>query len=314
MKKINSILLYTFSAAISLFLWACSDIISEDLDKDAVFVEAPGNGIVSSEYTQTFIWREVEGADEYQLRIVKPNFTQIQQIVLDTNITGLSFTYNLYPGEFEWGIRAKNNTSETDWFIRKLTIDSSANLTGSTVILTAPAEGVALNDSSITFSWQALQNADDYKFKLVEGADFESGVLVEERDLTGTSISVNVSKEGTYSWGVRGQNELTNSPFAVRTFSIDNSAPPRPSITSPTNGSIVFSPVAVAWAPQSTGAIDSVFISADSTFATYEEAQMSDSLKSTLSVTAGVKYIKVKRRDQAGNKSADSEVVQITVQ
>jgi len=154
MKKINSTLLFSFSAVTSLFLWACSDIVSEDLDDEAVFVEAPANGVTSSEYTQTFIWREVDGAERYQLRIVKPNFTQIQQIVVDTHVTGLTFVYNFTPGEFEWGIRAKNNTSETDWFIRKITIDSSANLTGSTIILSAPANDAALNDSVLTFTWQ----------------------------------------------------------------------------------------------------------------------------------------------------------------
>jgi len=159
-----------------------------------------------------------------------------------------------------------------------------------------------------------LSPGSDYNFRLVQGTDFENGTLVAENEITGTSLSVTVNTEGTYTWGVRGQNQLTNSPYTTRTFSIDNTAPPRPAISSPTAGSIVFSPVTVTWGPNSTGALDTILLSADSTFSTIERSIASDSLKAQVESTAGVRYLKVKRADLAGNQSADSEVIQITVQ
>src|SRR5688572_12340162 len=112
------------------FLSSCEDFFEPNLEKKDVVIIAPANGTVSSSFTQTFWWEELKGAEEYTLQIVKPTFSSVQQLILDTNVNGTKFYYTLQPGVYQWRLRAINNSSETDFVTYNLEIDSTLNLSG----------------------------------------------------------------------------------------------------------------------------------------------------------------------------------------
>lgn len=312
----NCIPVFIFSAVSSLlFLTGCEDIFDEELDDKIVSIVAPSDSAVSENYTQLFVWETVEGADEYQIRIVQPDFTYINEIIVDSTIATNQFSYNLYPGTFQWGVRAKNGSSESLWSVRTIVIDSSLDLSNSLVQLLTPISNYSTNDTgNITFSWNALENASNYRLKVVEGSSFEAGTLIHEGAISSTSVSYGIGSEGTYYWGVRAENELYNSEYSSRKLIIDLTSPQVPEISSPINGSILYNPVDVLWQSGESTDTDTLFIASDSLFSSVLQTIASDSLSYTGNLPSGYVYLKVKRTDLSGNQTESSGQVKVYVQ
>ncbi|WP_442267060.1 hypothetical protein ACSIGC_05005 [Tenacibaculum sp. ZS6-P6] len=116
MKKILVIII------ISAILFSCEAIFVENISNKTVEVLAPKTGVTIDTGSITFSWNELEGADEYHLKIAKPNFLNANQIVLDTIITQRSFAENLIQGSYEWSVIGRNSEYESLEKINFLTI------------------------------------------------------------------------------------------------------------------------------------------------------------------------------------------------
>src|SRR6185369_6148207 len=101
----NIISLSTSLLLISFFL-SCDDFIEKDISKKNVMILSPPDGYVTNSLTQTFWWQEIDGAEQYNLQVVRPNFSSVQQLVLDTTTSGNKFNYSFLPGIYQWRIRA----------------------------------------------------------------------------------------------------------------------------------------------------------------------------------------------------------------
>jgi hypothetical protein len=281
----------------ALALAGCRDLIETDLSKEHVFIVAPANNTTSSAYTQQFIWDEVEGADHYQLQLVKPDFSSIQQYVLDTNVRTTKFTYTLQPGTYQWRVRAVNGSSETDFTLSNLVIDSTLDLSGQLPVLISPADNYSSSVFSQSFSWQTMPNATNYIFQVLS-----SGSIIHTESTTGLSASYTFAVEGAYQWRVFAQNATSGSGYSSRSITIDNSSPSAPVLLTPTANDTISNPVSLTWNSDLSSVTDSIYIYADTNLTVLTIADISSTQSYTFSGTLGEDYFwRVRSKDAAGN-------------
>lgn len=282
-------------------LYSCQDFIEADLGKKAITVLAPANNTASSTASQTFWWEDLKGAEKYNLQIVKPNFSSIQQFVLDSTITKNQFSYSLLPGVYQWRVRALNNSSYTDYVIYNLTIDSSLNLSNQWVTLMSPADNYSSNNFTNAFTWLPLTNADSYLFQVLS-----SGSVIHTESFTTTTANYTFSAEGTYQWRVLAQNNTSaSSPTnSTRNIIIDNTAPPAPVLTFPAANDTASNPINLTWTSDISATMDSVFVFADTNLTILVTSLLTTNLNYIFNGTVGQDYFwRVRSRDAAGNWS-----------
>ncbi len=305
MKK-NKIALLFILAAICC---GCDEFLEKDLSGKSIQINAPINGVDISGTTVTFWWDKVDGAQEYQLQVVSPSFIQAQKLWADTIVADNKLMLSLVPGNFEWRIKATNGSSETDFVTSAFSIDNSQNLINSNIVLRSPKDGVATNSLQQTFQWDALHNATAYHFKIIDATDD----ILKEETLQNTEISYTFLTDGTYKWSVRGQNELSNTPYTLFTLQIDTKSPVAPTLTAPEDNatSMAADSVLFSWtraADTGSTLYDSLYVFAD--------AELTDKILSKKLeqpsygdlFEAGRYYWVVKTCDIAGNVSGRSSV------
>ncbi|MFL5763634.1 MAG: hypothetical protein ACJ77K_06800 [Bacteroidia bacterium] len=292
MKKI-----FICVVVVSTLFWGCRDLIEKNLSKEHVFIVAPANNTVSAFYSQQFIWEEVEGADHYQLQIVKPDFASIQQYVLDTSIVTTKFSYTLLPGTYQWRVKALNGSSETEFSMNNLVIDSALDLSGQPTVLISPADNYSSNSFTQSFSWQPMPNATNYLFQVLE-----SGTVIRTESTTAHSTTYTFSVEGNYQWRVFAQNATSGSACTLRTISIDNTAPGVPVLTAPLANDTASNPVALSWTSDVSSVADSVYIYADTNLTVLTIAELVTTQSYSFTGAVGADYFwRVRSKDAAGN-------------
>ena len=234
---------------------ACDDIIEEDLEGEPVLLLAPKTGLVTTKLNHQFIWEEVDGAIEYEFQLGTPSFSNLSELLVDSMLGSPKINLSLIPGNYEWRVRAVNGSSQTEYFTRSLEIDSSVILTNQEIVIVGPDVNVISNLSDQDFEWETLLNADQYLFEIREN-DFNTGPLYTSAIVTTeTSLTLTDLDEGVYQWGVRGENQLTLTPFTVHTLHIDTTAPAVPLLQTPADSaSVTDSTIVFSWAiPQDNG-------------------------------------------------------------
>ncbi|MBD1261977.1 hypothetical protein HZY62_15345 [Maribacter polysiphoniae] len=95
------------------------------------------------------------------------------------------------------------------------------------VVLLAPAEGVIVTDSLVSFNWNGIDEADAYLIQ-VATPSFENAsqilldsVMVIDSTFQGTRIS-KVLSNNDYQWRVQAYNSGYQTEFSTHTFSVSN--------------------------------------------------------------------------------------------
>lgn len=313
---------YIIIVLISLSFISCEKIVAEDITgKTPILILPAINDTIESNPVQ-FKWEPLEGASKYRLEVVKTSFSSIQEYVLDSIITGTTFSMNLDSSEYQVQLRALNGgyesiiaTPRTFW----VGVSSSGSSNTSTT-LSYPDDLAYLNTSPITFQWLQTSGATSYEFSLRMGSSFETGSILETQNGISTLQynNSNVLAEGHYFWGVKSYG-TTNPIFSVREFYIDITSPNDPILTMPLNnatasaGNIDFS-----WDNGVDGGtiqspITSTIEIADN--ASFSGAQITNVVGSSISVSliTGTYYWRVINTDGAGNTSAYSSTNMLTV-
>jgi hypothetical protein len=297
-----------FILAISLVLLealpSCSDFFETNLSKSSVTILAPANNYTASTYTQIFWWDVVKGAEKYNIQIVKPSFTNIQQLILDSSITKNQFSFTLQPGVYQWRVAALNNSSTTPYVVYTITIDSSLNLSGQTLLLTSPVDNYYSNIFIQNFSWGSMPSASNYIFQMCTSADVPIG---SPQSATTTTSSYTFTAAGTYKWRVFAQNSSSSSAYSERTITIDTTAPAIPVVTYlPLNDTTSSNPIPLAWNSVEATATYRILISTDSTFTTIvKDTTTANIVYNFHGSTTGIYYYwKVRAIDAATNISA----------
>ncbi len=303
------------------------DVFERDLSKETVNVIIPQANYQSTIQQVHFKWEAVEGASQYRIQLVSPDFNNIQAFILDSVVQGTEFFYNLEPGTYAWKMRAENNSSETPYITdRIIQIDSTNDVSGQTVDLILPLNASYTNQTYPGFSWLSLSSADGYDVVVKTGSDFLTGTTVESSSISGTSYTLaNALSEGDYIWGVRATNSSTSSStsYSTRTFRVDLTVPDPPTLITPDGD--IFSPnqsFTYTWTQQiENGAYpsplaDSVYIYTDPSLTTLYKRFTTSSSSSYLDSipTIGTYYWRAKTFDEAGNIGSFSSYNSFTIQ
>lgn len=302
-------------------IYTCKlDFVAIDLTDQLPVLLAPQNGYQTSTLTHTFWWEELEGASGYEIQIVSPSFSNIQALVLDSNTTDNVYTFTLSPGSYEWRLRAYNGNSTTAYVAWALTIDNSPDISTQVMVLNSPVNNLATNQLAMNFYWQTIPNADDYRFELYT-PDFNGTEVIPAEITINDSTSHLFTAEGDYAWRVRGQNDLSNTPYTTYTFEIDTAAPNIPDLSLPLANDTVpgSSSIDFSWdrgAVTGSSITDSLLIYSDTTFTNLIKgySTTNTSLNDSITAGAGDYFWGVRSFDAAGNKSDYSLFRKIIIQ
>lgn len=314
-------LILTSSITVILIIFtACNDIIETDISEETPVIILPQDGAIVPEFA-TFSWEKMEGAKQYRLQIRTPEFENPVSVTYDTTVTKTTLNLLLESGMYEYTLIALNNGFESlpagPFVITADTIQGGQ----SEINLTAPNSNDFYNDSfEGPFTWSAVPNAATYEFSLREGTNFGTGSIVHsENNITTTSLTIQgLSLEtGEYVWGVSAifPNGNTTAIF-TKTFKVDATPPPVPSLVSPNDQATVLAPITFTWSnPQDVGTVQSpvsslIEISSDPNFNTIleDETTTDESYETSSILQVGTYFWRVRAFDEAGNQGDYSVV------
>lgn len=312
MNKLNILVILGIFVIISE---SCEDVFVDDISNKEVVLLSPADSLVTTLTSHTFWWQKVAGATEYNLQIAKPDFYQSQKIILDTTVASDKFDYSLYPGTFQWRVKGINSVSETSYTTRTLTIDSTMDLSGEIVNLISPEANYATQDTTLSFSWQPIYNATEYRLKICIGT--WNGVVYNDTIIqSGASAEINLTEE-TFVWGVQARNDLpSQSNFNYQNLYVDTTAPGKPTLINPEDKEVIQSlTVNFSWNRNSGGGTsikDSLIVSKDSLFTNDQVVLEVYTSNSEYNWDAqdeenGTYYWHVASHDRAGNSSSFSD-------
>lgn len=321
MRTINK-LCFTFIILITIY--SCEDIIEEDITNDNVTALYPLNNAQIESNVVNFLWKELDGADDYRLQVYSEN----QNIMLDTLVSTTNFTYELNPGTYQWRIRGENFAYETPYsFPVSFTLIATEDLTNQQVVLLYPGLGAYTKLYSPTFSWNNVNNANHYGFQLIDMTN--GGALIHEvASISGTSYPLPtgvITQDGQYMWKVKAVNteNETETQYSTRNFYVDTTAPnitvntvPANNAELPVNTETEFSwTVSSDNGPVTSSISYSIQIAQDQNFSTIINTgtTLNSTYQFTFNVT-GNYYWRVKAIDQVGNESSYSPPYKITIE
>lgn len=185
-------------------------MLETNISKSTITILAPSDTATITSSNVSFWWNTVDGALKYNIQIVKPSFTSVQSLLIDSNITTNKFKYTLNPGAYQWRIRAINGSSNTAFFTRSFKVDSSLNLTTSAVQLSSPINGFTTSNFTVSLQWLALPAATTYNLEVQKiGAN-----IITKNGITAPIYSYGFPSYGSYQWRVSGENSNSNSQYS----------------------------------------------------------------------------------------------------
>jgi hypothetical protein len=310
----NKTLLCKFLLGI-LFLsfFSCEEILFEkNISKNEVLLVAPADKAQFFSTGVTFTWEPVEEATKYQLQIAKPNFDNPVQIVLDTIITSTSFTQQLPVADYEWRVRALNESYRTNYSSRLFTVVSNTDFQSNIVVLNAPASNLITKTALQSLTWQPIIGATGYQVQIYN----ESNAIIGDKTITASSLSYTFT-QGNFQWKVRATNGVQQTLYSARSILVDTTAPNTPALSSPANASTTTSKdISFQWnRTPILGSVekDSIYIYTDSALTVLKQKKEANNPFAT-SLDLGVYYWFVKSFDQAGNTSIQSSVFSFTIE
>jgi hypothetical protein len=95
------------------------------------------------------------------------------------------------------------------------------DISNTNVTLVAPIDNATLNITTLILSWDAVEDADNYKVQIARPNFEEILQLEKDSTLTGNSISVELAVGNTYQWRVRAQNSEYATSYTTYTFTLE---------------------------------------------------------------------------------------------
>lgn len=303
------------SCAILIVLFSCKkDFVVENIENKTVSVNGPGDNLKTTSNVITFWWNALDGAEKYTLQVVKPNFAQAAQLVLDTNIAATKFNFSLQPGIYQWRVKAFNAGHSTAFQTFNLRIDTTNNLSLLLVNLLNPANGSVIGNAKVTFNWSPIIAATRYRIQ-VNSASTTKDTVVTTASFT-YSLSAAANATTAYTWNVMALNDNSQTQFNTTpfTFTVDLKPPTAPTLLSPTHGASVKDTTKLVWLRNGTDVqYDSVYVADDSTFSNILNQAWTDQSKLLISslnrnpnIGTTFYWWRVRSFDAVGNRSTTS--------
>lgn len=92
------------------------------------------------------------------------------------------------------------------------------DITNDTLNLIAPADNATVDMTTLTLSWETVENAENYQVQIAR-PDFENIIQLElDATVTENSISVDIEAGNSYQWRVRAKNSDYETPYTTYSF------------------------------------------------------------------------------------------------
>ncbi|MBI5955254.1 MAG: S8 family serine peptidase [Chloroflexi bacterium] len=265
----------------------------------------------------TFKWAASTTAIKYQLQyddnslFGSPNYTSIE-------LSTVSHAPNppMAVGIFYWRVRARDALGNWGDYSSGFMVDVQPDNPPAPV-LTAPANSMLTNDPTPTFTWNAVISGDTYDIEIASDIAFTT---IDDSDtgLSSTTFTpVSSLSEGLHYWQVRARNTLgTIGPWsAVRSFTVDITAPDSPALSLPADLSTVVGTPTFKWLASATAVKYRFQYDDSSGFGSpnYTSGELTTASHLPPTMTPGTYYWRVQARDLAGNWSPYSAYFTITI-
>jgi hypothetical protein len=219
---------------------------------------------------------------------------------------------------YYWRVRAKNAGGSSAW-------SSTYQFTTVMAVPTAPVQLAPANGavnqptSLLTFRWNALEGATQYKFQLATDSTFASGVIKNDSTVTDTFRIVSGLAQNTrHFWRVAGKNPGGPGPFSPTwSFGTLIPLPGQVSLLGPADQAIIGADsVTFTWSGTSPASSRYWFeISPDSTFATmnFTDSSLTEATKVMKGLLNNTTFYWRVRGGNAGGWGVASERRRLTV-
>lgn len=320
-SKLNSFYLLL---CLSIVLVGCQDFIEEDISGESCSIVIPQDNDTISEFS-SFMWTEIEGANQYRLEVVSPTFNSPNFVAYDTLVSGNDIFLSLSPNDYQLRVTGKNNGYESlPSAIISVRVDTISGSQSQIDLITPGSSSYENGSFNKQFSWSSLPNVSSYEIGIREGSNFETGTIVYTQNNISTtthsasSVSFN---EGTYVWGVKAHfSQGGSTQFFTSTFQVDTTAPVIPTLQSPNDFATVTSPVEFTWSNAAdNGSVQSpvtthIDIATDVNFNNI--VQSNSTLNNSIELTInqpGTYYWSLYNVDEAGNVGDFSVTREFTI-
>lgn len=91
-----------------------------------------------------------------------------------------------------------------------------------TVSVLAPAEGATLTTTSVTFSWNGVVDAEQYRLEIATPS-FENASQLVMDSIVMTTNFTSILEANDYQWRVRAENIGYATPYTTQSFRVDTS-------------------------------------------------------------------------------------------
>lgn len=310
-------ILYIFISSWSLF-YGCKEFIEPSITERKVILTAPGNGVESGIYNQTFWWEPVEDALTYRLQIVSPTFDSISLLVVDTLVTTNKFILTLDPGKYAWRVRAENGSSQSLYSASSFTIHESS-IEAQQIRTVSPSVNFLTNQKEVVYKWQKLFGSSEYRLQIDTNNFDDEKALVYDDVTPNLEVSVPLTKEKLYQWRVRGEAADVQSKWsAVNKITFDITPPVKVVLNSPAQNGTVEKPVNLKWeAVSDAKKYELTVLQSDSTTvynSSFPAITTTTNFNFNLGTLQEKIFWKVRAIDEAGNKGEYSNLRNFTVQ
>ena len=266
--------------------------------------------------TPSFTWLASNAAVIYQFQydnnanFSSPTYTSVE-------LAALGFTPpTIAPGTYSWHVRAKDAAGNwSAWSTaRTITIRPAVPLAP---VLAAPANAFITNDTTPTFTWNAVAYGNSYRLEISKIASF----TIRLRSFTGPAgirtYTTSALPAGVYYWRVRAVNvKNAAGPWsAARTFSIDITPPAAPVLSQPANGAQLTGTPTFVWLASDTAVAYQFQYDDDTSFASpnYTSAELTTLNHTPPAMLVGIYAWRVRAKDAAGNWSNWSAIRVVTI-
>lgn len=306
MKVFRYIVLFSL-----LFHFSCEEILfEEDISDQSVILTAPSDGVEIASNAVFFDWEPIDEATSYQIQVAVPNFDDTQQLLLNVTDTISFYELELNVGDYQWRVRAKNDSYETLYTAASFKVVPVVNFSDFTVILDLPENNLITNEPVQNLQWQNVDGATLYRVQILD-----NGTVLQEQTTQDTNFDITFP-EGSLNWQVRAENGTENTLYTERNILVDITNPNIPTLILPEDEAILTSgDVSFEWTREvieGSTEFDTIYVYRDVALIDLVlSEQVTSPFETTL--TADSYYWFVKAQDEAGNEGDDSSVFSFTI-
>lgn len=201
---------------------ACTEFFSPDVSELKIEINSPKADLYTNQQDISFWWELDKSAEAYRYQLVTPNFDN-PFLLVDTLLTDAILYYSLDEGLYTWRLRAENESSESEYIVRSIVIDTTAPALARA---TYPLVGDTLNYDLdlLELTWQSQDQPIDgivhsvsdsvYLYEIRNGmAALRASYFVDHDDVKQISFSRDIDapqRESQYRWEVKTFDQAGN--------------------------------------------------------------------------------------------------------